>query len=312
MGTHPHLGEKRTPSGSRNGHRRNSLWRSGPGVATTVVLTELGVAHHGLCRRGCASMPPIMVVLLYTAGLFFGMLVFLEIGRRIGVRRRASDPEGATVGLGTVEGAVFGLLALLVAFTFSGAAARFTPRRQLIVEEANEIGTAYLRLDLLTPSAQPALWESFRQYVGMRLEVYRKLPDIVAAMQELAKATQFQGHIWRQAVAACQEAPPAATMLLLPALNAMIDITTTRTMSAQMHPPPIIFAMLFVVALASALLAGHGLAGGKRRNWLYMVAFAAILAVAVYVILDMEFPRLGLIRFEAFDQALVDLLKSMQ
>lgn len=257
-------------------------------------------------------MSPIMVVLLYTAGLFFGMLVFLEIGRRIGVRRLASDPEGATVGLGTVEGAVFGLLALLVAFTFSGAAARFDTRRQLIVEETNDIGTAYLRLDLLPPSAQPALRESFRQYVGMRLEVYRKLPDIVAATQELAKATQFQGHIWRQAVAACQEAPPAATMLLLPALNAMIDITTTRTMSAQMHPPLIIFAMLFVVALASALLAGHGLAGGKRRNWLYMVAFAAILAVAVYVILDMEFPRLGLIRVEAFDQALVDLLKSMQ
>jgi hypothetical protein len=215
-------------------------------------------------------MPLIMAVLLYTAGLFVGMLVCLEIGRRISVRRLASDPEGATVGIGTVEGAVFGLLALLVAFTFSGAAARFDTRRQLIVEETNDIGTAYLRLDLLPPSAQPALRESFRQYVGMRLEVYRKLPDMVAATQELAKATQFQGHLWRQAVAACQEAPPAATMLLLPALNAMIDITTTRTMSAQMHPPTIIFAMLFVVALASALLAGHGLAGGKRRNWLHM------------------------------------------
>jgi hypothetical protein len=101
-------------------------------------------------------------------------------------------------------------------------------------------------------------------------------------------------------------------MLLLPALNAMIDITTTRTMSAQMHPPTIIFAMLFVVALASALLAGHGLAGGRRRNWLHMVSFAAILALAVYVILDLEFPRLGLIRVEAFDQALVDLLQSIQ
>jgi len=73
------------------------------------------------------------------------------------------------VGIGTIEGAVFGLLALLVALTFSGAAARFDTRRQLIVEETNDIGTAYLRLDLLPPSAQPALRESFRQYVGMRL-----------------------------------------------------------------------------------------------------------------------------------------------
>jgi hypothetical protein len=70
--------------------------------------------------------------------------------------------------------------------------------------------------------------------------------------------------------------------------------------------------MLFVLALASALLAGHGLAGSKRRDWLHMVGYAAIIAVTVYVILDLESPRLGLIRVEAFDQALVDLLTSMK
>jgi hypothetical protein len=108
------------------------------------------------------------------------------------------------------------------------------------------------------------------------------------------------------------DAHPDAAKLLLPALNAMIDITTTRTIALQTHPPTIVFAMLFMVALASALLAGHGLAGGKGRNWLHMVGFAAIIAVVVYVILDLEFPRLGLIRVEAFDHALVELLRSMK
>jgi hypothetical protein len=107
-------------------------------------------------------------------------------------------------------------------------------------------------------------------------------------------------------------AHPDAAKLLLPALNAMIDITTTRTFALYTHPPMIIFAVLFVMALASALLAGHGMAGGKRRNWLYMVGFAALVALAVYVILDLEVPRLGLIRVGAFDQALVDLLESMK
>lgn len=145
-------------------------------------------------------------------------------------------------------------------------------------------------------------------------EVYRKLPDIAAAKEELAKATKLQGEIWRQAVAACraQGAQPAATMLLLPALNAMIDITTTRTMATQMHPPAIIFMMLFGLALASALLAGHGMAGATSRSWLHMLGFAAAMAVSVYVILDLEFPRLGLIRVDAFDQALVDLRQSMK
>jgi len=73
------------------------------------------------------------------------------------------DPEGARAGAGAVEGSVFGLLGLLIAFTFSGAAFRFDARRQLAVEETNAIGTAYLRLDLLPADKQPALRDSFRR-----------------------------------------------------------------------------------------------------------------------------------------------------
>jgi len=248
-----------------------------------------------------------------TVGLFLGMLVLSEVGRQIGVRRMRKDPEGARAGVGAVEGAVFGLLGLLVAFTFSGAAARFDVRRQFIIEETNAIGTAYLRIDLLPPEAQPPLRESFRRYVDSRLEVYRKLPDIQAAMEELARSATLQGEVWKQAVTACQKAgSQSATMLLLPALNQMIDITTTRTMAGQTHPPTIIFAMLAVLALAGALLAGYGMAGGKSRSWMHMLALAAILAVTVYVILDIEYPRLGLIQVSDFDQALVDLRQTMQ
>ena len=93
------------------------------------------------------------------------MLILLEVGRRIGARRLAEDPMGAAAGVGTVEGAVFALFGLLIAFTFSGAAARFDTRRQLIIEETNAIGTAYLRLDLLPVDAQPGLREKFRRYV---------------------------------------------------------------------------------------------------------------------------------------------------
>ena len=213
----------------------------------------------------------LLFVALCTLSLFLGMLLLLEAGRRLGIRR------------------------------------------QLIVEETNAIGTAYLRLDLLPPAAQPALRERFRQYVEARLAAYRQLPDIAAAQAEERRATQVQGDIWRQAVAACQEAGvPQATMLLLPALNAMMNLTTTRTLATRMHPPTMIFGMLFGLALASALLAGYSMADNQAGRWLYMLAFAAVIAGVVYVILDLEFPRLGLIRFQAFDQALVELRQSMQ
>jgi hypothetical protein len=254
-----------------------------------------------------------LTVFLYTFSLFLGMLLFLEIGRRIAVRRMKQDSGTAGEGVGAVDGAVFALLGLLIAFTFSGASSRFDTRRQLIVEETNDIGTAYLRLDLLPADAQPALRESFRRYLDARIDVYRKLPDLAAAKEHLAKANELQTQIWRQAVAAsrAEGALPAAPVLLLPALNAMIDITTTRTMATLMHPPAVVFVMLFGLALAASLLAGYGMTGNRVRSWLHMLGFALVMAFAVYVILDIEYPRLGLIRVDAFDQALVDLRASM-
>jgi len=254
-----------------------------------------------------------LFVFLITFGLFLGMLLFLEIGRWIAVRRMKKDSAGAGEGVTAVDGAVFGLLGLLLAFTFSGASARFDTRRHLIVEETNAIGTAYLRLDLLPAAAQPPLRDSFRRYLDSRLAVYGKLPDITAAKEELARSNILQGEIWRQAVAAARAegAPPAAAILLLPALNAMIDITTIRTMATQIHPPRIVFVMLVGLALAASLLAGYGMTGSRIHSWFHMLGFALVMAIAVYVILDLEYPRLGLIRLDAFDQALVELRESM-
>ncbi|MET1081472.1 MAG: DUF4239 domain-containing protein, partial [Burkholderiales bacterium] len=126
-----------------------------------------------------------------------------------------------------------------------------------------------------------------------------------------ARGSALQQEIWSKSIAAAAGSQ-ASTMLLLPALNDMFDITTTRTMALQTHPPLIIFGLLISLALLSALLAGYAMAGSKARNWVHMSAFAFTLAGAVYVIVDMEYPRLGLIRVDAFDQVLIDLRQSMQ
>ncbi len=246
----------------------------------------------------------------FAAGLFAGMLLFLEAGRRLGRKHRERDPAGVTPG--AVDGAVFALLGLLVAFTFSGAASRFDARRHLVTEEANAIGTAYLRVDLLPESAQPPLRDLFRRYLDSRLESYRKLPNIEAAMMEWESSVGLQAQIWTNAVAASRESgSPQATMLLLPALNAMIDISTTRLMSTRIHPPSVVFVMLGTLSLLAALLAGYGMASSRSRSWIHMVAFAAVIAVTVFVILDLEYPRLGFIRVDAADQVLSDLRRSM-
>ena len=253
-----------------------------------------------------------VVGVLLIAGLFIGMLLMLEAGWRTGRRNRLA--EGAhPAGAGVVDGAVFGLMGLVVAFTFSGAATRFDQRRQLIVEEANAIGTAWLRLDLVPAPLQPELREKFRQYLDARLAAYAAIPDRVKMNAKMAEATALQGDIWRLAVAATGQFPgtPAA-ILLVPALNAMFDITTTRTMAMRIHPPVAIFGLLALLALICGALAGYGMSTSETRNWIRLVGFAAILTVTLYVILDLEYPRVGLLRITDFDQVLIDVRATMQ
>jgi len=249
---------------------------------------------------------------LVAGSLFVGILILLEVGRRIGARRIARDPEGARTGVSAVEGALFGLLGLMIAFTFSGAASRFDGRRKLINEEANAIGTAWLRLDLLSTEAQPEIRDLFRKYLDSRLLTYQKLPDVPAAEAELAHSIELQGEIWKRTVAAVKGAPPGPSgTSVLTALNQMFDIVTTRTMAARTHPPPIVYVMLAALALAAALFAGDGMAGSKKRSTIHILGFAATLALTVYVILDLEYPRFGLIRLDAADRVLVELRQSM-
>lgn len=257
---------------------------------------------------------PIVVGGAVALAIFVGVVLCLMLGRRIGLRAIARDGIAGTPNIGSLEAAVFGLLGLLIAFTFSGALSRFDVRRVQAVDEANAIGTAYLRIDLLPASAQPALRESFRNYVDARMATYRKLPDVEAAGRELARSQQLQSEIWARAVAAVRlpESRPESELLVLPALNQMFDITTVRVTATQIHPPLIIYAMLVGLAFVSALLAGYQSAGEKGYDWVHKIGFASIVALTVYVILDIEYPRLGFVRLDAIDQVLVNARAAMK
>ena len=179
-------------------------------------------------------MNAILAGIIFAVVLSAGILVLLEIGRRAGVRRIAEEGETASKGLSAIEGAIFGLLCLILAFLFSGALTRFDARRHLVVEEANDIGTAWLRVALLPADAQLPMRDLFRRYLDSRIDVYRKVPDMEAVKSEQARSAKLQSEIWALAVSFTREAGTAqAPMLLLPALNAMFDITTTRTEAAS-------------------------------------------------------------------------------
>jgi hypothetical protein len=246
--------------------------------------------------------------------LFFSMLACLELGRRIGRRRANADPQGWQAGTGVIEGAIFALLGLMLGFTFSAAIGRLDTRRQLIVAEANAIGTAYLRLDLLPEREQPAIRDLFRRYTDARLSVYEKIrEDITAAFAELDRATAMQGEIWQTTVAATRATDgSAASRLLLPAINEMIDITAVRTTAARTHNPLLFYALIACLLLISSLLAGYAMSWSRDRNWLHIVGFALVTTAVVYVIIDIDYPRVGVFRMDAADQVLYETRAAMK
>ena len=253
---------------------------------------------------------PMLEVLILA--VFGGTIACHEVGRRIGLRRLAADPDGAKAGIGTLETAAFGLVGLLTAFTFSAAAERFERRIQLILDETNAIGSAYSCLDLVPPESRPSLQRKFKAYFDSRMRTYQLLPDVAAAYAELAVSDRLWQDLWDEAIAATRSpANPTPAMLLLPQLNTMNDVAAARTLALLTHHPPAILTLLAGLSLLTGLFAGYSSVPGKTRNWMHIGGLALILSLSLYIIIDLDYPRAGLIRVDFADRMLTDLRRSM-
>src|SRR5690242_3954314 len=133
-----------------------------------------------------------LLALAIAVGLFLAMLLFVEVGRQFGVTQAANRGPEARAGVGVVDGAVYGLLALLVGFMFSRAAGRFDHRRELIADEASAIGTAWQRVDLLPVESQAAIRDGLRRYVDTLLAWYEEAPGSSEPAREPRAVTHAQ------------------------------------------------------------------------------------------------------------------------
>ena len=250
--------------------------------------------------------------LLIALSLFASIALSMRFGWSMGRRRLAAMGEGANEGLGAVDGAIFGMMGLLLAFTFTGAASRFDQRRDLIVQETNAIGTAWLRLDLLAAEPREQARNLFRRYLDQRLDVYADVTDQVRTARSLAAVAALQTQIWDLAVGQAREdKSQPLVQSLLPALNDMFDIATSRVLATRQHPHPAIFGLQLVLVLVSAFLVGFSQAKVTRQSRLHLVGFSLTTALALYLIIDLEYPRVGMISVHEFDRALVELRASM-
>lgn len=261
----------------------------------------------------------LLFAVLIAAVFFVSSMFLLNYGRQLGLRYLKQD-TGNMAGLTTVEGAVFALMGLLLAFTISGALQRFDDRRQLVIQEANAASTAHDRLALFEGDVGRDLQNKLKDYVQARIDLYRMPHDY-----SLFKRTEFFSHeqqdnilsfknkLWNAAVWGCPQSNfrPACAQAF-PTLANLFEVARLRLGAAEKHPPQVVYVMLFGLGLGGSLLAGFGMAAAKSRSWIHMLIFATTLTGALYTLTDMEYPRLGLLRIENFDHFLVDAHQQMQ
>jgi hypothetical protein len=255
------------------------------------------------------SHGPLDVLPLW--GLFLAILLLVllavEGGYRLGnYRRRRSEQEQAAP-VGAMVASTLGLLAFMLAFTFGLAATRFDTRRQILLEEANAIGTTYLRAGML-PDRREAIRTLLRDYVDARIEAVRS----GNVTEGIRRSEHLHDQLWAQAVALGETNPTSIVVgLFIQSLNEVIDLHAKRvTAGLRNRIPGAIWVALFVVAVLSLAAMGYhaGLVATSRS--LAVLAVALTFSAVIGLIADLDRPQKGVLKVS--QQALLDLRQSMQ
>lgn len=236
------------------------------------------------------------------------MMAATELGYRLGRRSEANIPENTKSQISTVEAAILGVLALLLGFTMSMAVSRFEIRKQLVLEEADAIGTSRLRAQLLPAPAGPEISSLLRQYINIRVQYGTAGVDL-ARLEELNTQTaHLQTELWTRTTAYAQQDPnPVTAGLLLQSLNQAIDLGEARWMAFQNHVPESVIYVNAAVGLLSAMLVGYSFGVNGRRNMFSTCVLAVSITLVLAVIIDLDRPRSGFIR--GSQQPMIDLLE---
>jgi hypothetical protein len=248
------------------------------------------------------AAPTILVVVV----LFFLLIIFYILGHRLSHQNAKKQNDYQTEDLSAISGTLLGLLALLLAFTFGMSNARYDNRRNLIIEEANAIGTVILRTDLYPDSIRKQFRAKLKEYVEARIAFYEAGMEIETVVKAFLATDKIGKEVWAIAAGYAKLDPTTTkTAEMIPALNAMIDIVTTRRAAGESTIPDSIMYFLFVLSLCSAFLLGYD--HKNKFDWIVVIGFALMLSLTIFTIIDMDRPRSGLIDMDVPNKKIKEL-----
>jgi hypothetical protein len=243
------------------------------------------------------------------AGILLMLNLAGELGWRIG-RIERGESAGFRSLVGNIATAILGFLGLLLGFSLSMTINRFDARRDVIVNEANAIGTLWLRAGLLEAPLQAELRTALQDYTDARLGLTRVGDDLGKVREARARSAAAQRAIWSvvQRTAATEQRP-AVVSLVVSAANDVIDLDELRISSLENYvPAPIVLLLVAVAAVALAFL-GWSFGAAGQRSYGSMVLISLLLTTVLAVMMDFNRPHRGFIRVS--DQSLVRLQRMM-
>jgi hypothetical protein len=234
-----------------------------------------------------------MTELLVALALIAGVIATHEIGFWLGSWTRSKDePFDRQVAL--VRTSTAALVAFLIGFAFSGAASRFIDRADLIVKEANALGTAYLRADTIAEPQRGELKAALKEYTADRVTLLsQEGRDQIEPL--LAKVSGLHERMWKSAIKATQDNAPLMAVVL-PPINEVIDLHSMHLAMARRHLPIPIMAVLLGTAAIGVGMIGFGNGRIGRRFSVLDSVYGVVLAVALWMIIDLDYPGIGIIR----------------
>lgn len=239
---------------------------------------------------------PLLYLLDHPVPLFLALVVPLLLATGLGIRwslwlREKADQETRS-GLSTIHGAILGLLGLMLGFTFVMALSRYDLRRQLVVEEANAIGTTWLRSALVPQPARDSTGKLLQAYVDARLEFYAAGVNQNRLRAAMEKSVQLQMSLWRGAISAARNQSTPITALFIASLNEMIDLDAKRIEALENRIPLAVWLVLTMISLIVSLLAGSIY---PQRMSVVVLLLPIVLAAVMTLIADLDSSRGGLI-----------------
>ena len=254
-------------------------------------MRQLGRPRYSLAASLFFTLPSWALALLLVALIGAATIAGLALGRYL-----RKHQEALREPFGVLQGALLGVVGLILAFGLSLAIGRYEDRRAATVAEANAIGTSYLRAQLIAEPARSRSLQLLRGYVDLAIHVSKEVPGSAGMRRTTAAEGVFQRRLWSFAGQSIDAAPNAsAPRLYVDSLNATFDAQLSRLSSLTNRVPTSVLVLEVVgAAIAIGLLALHIAVLG--RGLVAMLAAAALMTLLLLVTFDLDRPARGLIR----------------